>query len=89
MTQILPALADSLQQRPDDARQRQLEVVDHERLVEERADLGGVAASERVEDAAQVLIRRAGRLRGERAQQRRRLADAEALAQPLAQPFHA
>src|SRR4051812_30913652 len=84
-----PAVADLLEERVEDLVERHVDAVQRERLVDEEPDARRVAGVDRLEDRAELILRRARRRDVDRAEQGGRLADPVALAQPLAEPFDA
>src|SRR5262249_10974594 len=70
-------------------RQRVVNAEQGKRLVESDADLGRLAALDRVEDAAKMIVGLPPGVDADRAEQARRLADPVALVEPLAQPLDA
>src|SRR5581483_5419305 len=84
----LPAVADRSQQRLEHLAERRVDPEERERLVEADPDVVRLSACERVEDRPQVVARAPCGL-ADRPEQLRGLADAIALVEALAQPFHA
>ena len=83
----LPAVADEPQSRRHDLLDRGLDVVERERLLDQRGQPPRVRVGDRGDDRIAQAGRRGFRARIVRLEQRRRLADPEAVREPIAKPF--